>query len=80
MVAVRLLRSVSVILNETSEAVPTLSWDVLIKSSPGKQGNENQWRQCFGEVKKNNTNSFYSNISAGKLMLNLKYYYIIMKI
>lgn len=35
MVAIRLLRSVSVIFNETSVAVPTLSWDVLIESSPG---------------------------------------------
>jgi hypothetical protein len=34
MLAVRLLRSVSEIFNDTSVAVPTLSWDVLIVSSP----------------------------------------------
>lgn len=34
MLAVRELRSVSVIFRDTSVAVPTFSWDVLIESSP----------------------------------------------
>lgn len=35
MLAVRELRSVSVIFSDTSAAVPTFSWDVLRDSSPG---------------------------------------------
>lgn len=37
MLAVRELRSVSVIFSDTSVAVPTFSWDVLMESSPSSR-------------------------------------------
>lgn len=52
MLAVRLLRSVSEIFNDTSVAVPTLSWDVLIVSSPTGERRTEKNKENEGEKMK----------------------------